>query len=126
MTTTNVPTVANLLADYEILIRDRGDYLTTYNRAKRDLESAEYELALAKARMITAGLEGANEAQRNANLMLLLDADPTASTCRRDIQDNEQRMADAERELTLIRMRTRLLDHHLGLTKERSEMAVAS
>jgi hypothetical protein len=94
---------ADVLA--ERLIDDRGSWLVRYALARRDLEGAEYGLALVRARYATVGLPGSNEAQRNAALVFALEEDDKAQTCRRAIAEAQQFMADADRELALIRMR---------------------
>jgi hypothetical protein len=53
--------------------------------------------------------------------LLSLDEDDIATSCRTQIAEAQQILADADRELTLICMKVRLLDHQFVLMTSEGE-----
>ena len=99
-----------------------GDTIAALDRAYRDadaarrqLDAARQEMDIAEARRLLAGVEGKNEAERKAHLLLALLDDADYRDADQRVQDATDALRHAERQVRILTERCRLLRAALAL-----------
>jgi hypothetical protein len=102
------PGIADL-DEYDSAIAALDLALRDADAARRDLEAARRELELIEARHVAAGIDGRNEAERKARLLLALLDDPAYRNADDRARDACEAQRDAERRVRVLMERCRLL-----------------
>lgn len=109
MTTTTIPSMERLSEVYAEHIGELDDLLAARFQEAESLGIAELEEAIAKAQKRLAGLEGKNEDDRKANLLLALEDDPSYHIIALEVQTRKEHIASLDIAIELKRQRMRLL-----------------
>ena len=83
--------------------------------ARREIDAARRDMDIAEARIIVAGVEGKNEAERKARLLLALLDDAAYRDADQRAQDAAEALRHAERQVRILTERCRLLRAALAL-----------
>ena len=104
VTSATRPNVDILLLDYDRCIDQLDQALVAACGAREELDTAKQDMAIAEARRIIAGVEGRNETERKATLLLALlqdghyrDAEERARAAAEDLRQAE-RLVQVHRE----------------------------
>lgn len=120
MTTPTIPTETDprgaMLDDYDSAIGALELALRDADAARRERESAQRAMDVAEARTTAAGLEGKNELERKAFLLLALLDNRDYRAAEEQARDAADAQRDAERTVRILQERCRLLRAALGLT----------
>jgi hypothetical protein len=101
-------------------IRDLDAALRDATHARRQIDAAARRMALAEA-AVTLAVEGKNAETRKAALALALDDDPDYRDARADHDDAVDGLRHAERRVTTLKERCRLLRAALALAAGRDD-----
>ena len=83
--------------------------------ARRELDAARRSMDVAEARIVVAGIEGKNEAERRARLLLALLDDAAYRHADWRAQEAAEGQRNAERQVRIVTERCRLLRASLAL-----------
>ena len=84
--------------------------------ARRELERARRDMDVAEARLLVAGVDGKNEAERKAHLLLALLQDSAYRDADERAQEAGEDLHQAERQVRVLMERCRLQRAALALT----------
>jgi hypothetical protein len=123
-TITSIPTIeradiASDLDSWDDTIAALDLALRDADMARRDLEIARREMELIEARRVVAGVEGRNEGERKAHLILALVADPDYRLAELHARDAADDQRNAERQVRVLMETCRLLRASIELTAGR-------
>ena len=104
-----------LLDEYDNVIAALDLALRDADAARRTLDHARRRMDVAEARIIAAGVEGKNEAERKARLLLALLEDRPHRDADQQAQDAAEEQRQAERQVRVVTERCRLLRASLAL-----------
>ena len=105
----------SLLDEYDSAIAALDLALRDADAARRTLDQARRQMEVAEARIIAAGVEGKNESERKARLLLALLEDRVYRDADQQAQDAAEEQRQAERQVRILTERCRLLRASLAL-----------
>jgi hypothetical protein len=108
-------TTQEILDRYTTAIAELGQQLEQASAARLELDELERAITLVEAARLLGGVEGTNEAQRKANLLVMLEADEDYSDLRLEALALRKRIAESDTQIQISRERCRLLRLSLAL-----------
>jgi hypothetical protein len=119
-------TAQEILENYRTTIANLESALTSAATARLELAEAERQLSLFEAARLIQGIDGSNEAQRKANLLVALEADADYCVLRDAAGVRRERISDADVQSNILRERCRLLRLSLALSAPQGVLEVVA